>query len=82
MSPRENGKRPGPQARIKPGKRQPGLSPEAKKWKRQTMSKLAGAPVQVAWSRSEEFFYDTFQPAAVVKIVSGLDGANKLVLWD
>jgi isoquinoline 1-oxidoreductase len=46
------------------------------------LAKLAGVPVQVAWSRSEEFFYDTFQPAAVVKIVSGLDAANKLVLWD
>ena len=46
------------------------------------LAKLAGAPVQVAWSRSEEFFYDTFQPASVIKIVSGLDAANKLVLWD
>jgi isoquinoline 1-oxidoreductase len=46
------------------------------------LAKLAGAPVQVAWSRSEEFFYDTFQPAATIKIISGLDAANKLVLWD
>jgi len=46
------------------------------------LAKLAGVPVQVAWSRGEEFFYDTFQPAAIVKIVSGLDAANKLVLWD
>jgi nicotinate dehydrogenase subunit B len=46
------------------------------------LAKLAGAPVQVAWSRSEEFFYDTFQPAAVIQIVSGLDAANKMVLWD
>jgi isoquinoline 1-oxidoreductase len=46
------------------------------------LAKLAGAPVQVAWTRSEEFFYDTFQPAAIVKIVSGLNAANKLVLWD
>jgi isoquinoline 1-oxidoreductase len=46
------------------------------------LAKLAGAPVQVAWSRSEEFFYDTFQPASVIKIVSGLDAANRLVLWD
>jgi CO/xanthine dehydrogenase Mo-binding subunit len=46
------------------------------------LAKLAGAPVQVAWSRSEEFFYDTFQPAAVIRIVSGLNSANKLVLWD
>jgi isoquinoline 1-oxidoreductase len=46
------------------------------------LAKLAGVPVQVAWSRGEEFFYDTFQPAAVVKITSGLDASNKLVLWD
>ncbi|MDH7513006.1 MAG: molybdopterin-dependent oxidoreductase [Clostridiales bacterium] len=46
------------------------------------LARLAGAPVQVAWSREEEFFYDTFQPAAVVKIISGLDGSNRLVLWD
>jgi isoquinoline 1-oxidoreductase len=46
------------------------------------LAKLAGAPVQVAWSRADEFFEDTFQPAAVIKIVSGLDGANRLVLWD
>lgn len=46
------------------------------------LAKLAGKPVQVAWSRAEEFFYDTFQPAAVVKIVSGLDAANRVVFWD
>jgi len=46
------------------------------------LSKLAGRPVQVAWSREEEFFYDSFQPAAVVKIVSGLDGSNRIALWD
>ncbi|MFZ2053857.1 MAG: molybdopterin cofactor-binding domain-containing protein [Candidatus Aminicenantales bacterium] len=46
------------------------------------LARLAGAPVQVAWSRADEFFEDTFQPAAIVKIVSGLDRANKLVLWD
>ena len=46
------------------------------------LAKLAGKPVQVAWSREEEFFYDTFQPAAVVKIISGLDASNRVVLWD
>ena len=46
------------------------------------LAKLSGKPVQVAWSRREEFFYDTFQPAAIVKITSGLDASNKLVLWD
>jgi nicotinate dehydrogenase subunit B len=46
------------------------------------LARLAGKPVQVAWSREEEFFYDTFQPAAVVKIRAGLDAAHKVVLWD
>ncbi len=46
------------------------------------LSKMAGIPVQVAWTRDEEFFYDTFQPAAVVKIRSGLDGSQKIAFWD
>jgi nicotinate dehydrogenase subunit B len=46
------------------------------------LAKLAGRPVQVACSRQEEFFYDTFQPAAVVKILSGLDASNRILLWD
>jgi isoquinoline 1-oxidoreductase len=46
------------------------------------LSKLAGAPVQVAWTREEEFFYDTFRPAALVKISSGLDGSDRIVFWD
>ena len=32
------------------------------------LSQLAGKPVQVQWTRAEEFFFDTFDPAAVVKI--------------
>jgi len=46
------------------------------------LSKLAGVPVQVAWTREEEFFYDTFRPAAIVKIASGLNDANQIVFWD
>lgn len=46
------------------------------------LSKQAGCPVQVAWSREEEFFYDTFRPAAIVKIKSGIDKDGKMVLWD
>jgi isoquinoline 1-oxidoreductase len=46
------------------------------------LAKLAGRPVQVAWTRNEEFFYDTFRPAAVVKVSSGLDSAQKVVYWD
>jgi CO/xanthine dehydrogenase Mo-binding subunit len=32
--------------------------------------------------RAEEFFYDSFRPAAVVKIRSGVTGDGKMVLWD
>ena len=46
------------------------------------LAKLTGRPVQVAWSREEEFFYDTFRPAAVVKIKSGVNDAGNIVLWD
>jgi isoquinoline 1-oxidoreductase len=46
------------------------------------LAKMAGRPVQVAWTREEEFFYDTFQPAAVVLISSGLNASNQIVFWD
>lgn len=46
------------------------------------LAKLTGRPIQVCWTRPEEFFFDTFRPAAVVKIRSGSDAAGKIVLWD
>ena len=46
------------------------------------LAKLAGKPVQVAWTRKEEFFYDTFRPAAVIKVRSGLDRSQRIVYWD
>jgi nicotinate dehydrogenase subunit B len=46
------------------------------------LARLAGAPVQVAWTREEEFFHDTFDPAAVVKIASALDANGRIALWD
>jgi nicotinate dehydrogenase subunit B len=44
-------------------------------------AKPSGKPVQVAWSRKEEFFYDTFRPAAIVKIRSGIKGGT-INYWD
>ena len=35
------------------------------------IAKLSGKPVQLIWSRREEFFYDTYHSAAVIKIASG-----------
>ncbi|HTS09957.1 MAG TPA: molybdopterin cofactor-binding domain-containing protein [Candidatus Eisenbacteria bacterium] len=46
------------------------------------LTKLTGRPIQVVFNRTEEFFYDTFRPAAVVKIRSGTDKSGKLVLWE
>jgi isoquinoline 1-oxidoreductase len=46
------------------------------------LARLSGSPVQVAWTRNEEFFYDTFRPAAVVKIRSGITGKGRISFWD
>jgi isoquinoline 1-oxidoreductase len=46
------------------------------------LAKLSGKPVQVAWSRQEEFFNDSFRPAAVVKIKSGITDQGRISLWD
>lgn len=46
------------------------------------LAKATGRPVQVAWTRAEEFFYDTFRPAAIVKINSGIDADGRIAFWD
>jgi nicotinate dehydrogenase subunit B len=46
------------------------------------LARAAGKPVHLAWSREEEFFFDTFQPASVVRIRSGLDADNRITFWD
>ena len=46
------------------------------------LAKIAGVPVQVAWTRSEEFFNDTFDPASVIKIGSGLAPDGKILFFD
>jgi nicotinate dehydrogenase subunit B len=46
------------------------------------LAKAVGRPVQVMRTREEEFFYDTFRPAAVVHIRSGIDDAGRMTLWD
>ena len=46
------------------------------------IAKLSGKPVQLAWTRKEEFFYDTYRPAAVVKLNSGITKTGKISFWD
>jgi isoquinoline 1-oxidoreductase len=46
------------------------------------LAKLTGKPVMVVWTRDEEFFYDTFHSAAVVKVNSGIDKSGLITMWD
>jgi nicotinate dehydrogenase subunit B len=59
-----------------------GKSPAQQAVEAAKLAKMTGKPVQVTWSREEEFFYDTYRPAAVVKIKSGIDSTGKICLWD
>ncbi len=46
------------------------------------LAKISGKPVQVAWTREEEFVFDSFRPAAIVKINSGADDKGKIRFWN
>ncbi len=46
------------------------------------LAKITGRPVMVAWTRDEEFFYDTFHAASVIRVKSGIDKAGRIMLWD
>jgi nicotinate dehydrogenase subunit B len=46
------------------------------------LSRACGKPVLVERTRAEEFFLDTFDPASVVKVSSGLDQDGKISRWD
>lgn len=59
-----------------------GKSPHNQAVEAVKLAKMTGKPVVVAWTRQEEFFYDTFRPAAVVKIASGIDKSGRITFWD
>ena len=46
------------------------------------IAKSCKKPVQLVWSRKEEFMYDKFRPAAVINVTSGVDENGKLNLWE
>lgn len=46
------------------------------------LAKLSGKPVMVAWTREEEFLYDNFHSAGVIKINSGIDNSGMIKFWD
>jgi len=43
---------------------------------------VEGTPVQLMWSREEEFMYDWFRPAAVLKVNSGITKDGTIKFWD
>ncbi len=59
-----------------------GKSPGQQAIEAARLAKLTGKPIQVAWTRQEEFFYDGFRPAAVVKVKSGITKDGKITFWD
>jgi CO/xanthine dehydrogenase Mo-binding subunit len=46
------------------------------------LAKITSRPVQIALSRKEEFFYDTFRPAAVINLATGIDQEGHITFWD
>jgi isoquinoline 1-oxidoreductase len=46
------------------------------------LAKLVDKPVQLVWDRSEDFMYDRFRPAGVVKIRSAITKEGQVSLWD
>jgi len=46
------------------------------------ISRKAGVPIQLAWSRKEEFMFNMFRPAAVMQIRAGVKKDGKITAWD
>ena len=44
--------------------------------------KMEGTPIQLIWTRAEEFMYDMFRSAAVVKISSGMKNDGRMTYFD
>ena len=57
-----------------------GMAPQALEAAR--LAKVAGCPVQVTWTRQEEFFLDSFRPAGVMKLRAGLTKDHRIAFWD
>jgi isoquinoline 1-oxidoreductase len=45
-------------------------------------AKMTGTPIQLMWTREEEFMYDMFRAAAVVKIKSGMKNDGTMTYLD
>jgi nicotinate dehydrogenase subunit B len=46
------------------------------------LSKVAGKPVKVAWTREEEFTWAYFRPAGVIDVTAGISKDGTLTTWE
>lgn len=46
------------------------------------LAKLTGKPIQLSYTREEEFTYDRLRPAALIKADAGLDKDGRISYWD
>lgn len=46
------------------------------------LSKAAGAPVSLRWTREEEFTWAYFRPAGLIEVEASVDAAGKLNSWN
>jgi isoquinoline 1-oxidoreductase beta subunit len=45
------------------------------------VSKAIGKPVKLTWSREEDFGHDAYRPAALSRVIAGIDGAGNILGW-
>ncbi|MFC2099115.1 xanthine dehydrogenase family protein molybdopterin-binding subunit, partial [Bacteroidota bacterium] len=46
------------------------------------IAKLTGKPIQLVWSRDEEFLFDRLRHAAFIRIESGINAEGNMEMWD
>jgi nicotinate dehydrogenase subunit B len=59
-----------------------GKSPVGQAVEAARLAQITGKPVMVMWTRGEEFFFDTFGPAAVVRVTSSMDAEGKITQFE
>lgn len=58
-----------------------GKSPVGQAIEAARLAQITGKPVMVMWTRAEEFYFDTFGPAAVVRVTSSMNDEGKITQW-